>query len=220
MRQLRWMLASVVGLGAVIAATTVEGQTADHHVPAFDAAFGVALDGPADVNQRPRCVDLGVPCTSPKTFPDAGIVVQGAVRATDNLALVAEASSYDNEWVPAGGNRSTANAVSAALAGIRLSTGVRVLAFGGHAEAPVPSFRPRADTTRYRVFVQLLGGPEASSVLPTRTAVQSGVGIDGKLSWAPGWIRLAYDYRYTRGGLRNLTGGRVMCALVVTPPID
>ncbi|MGH7634461.1 MAG: hypothetical protein ACRENC_12075, partial [Gemmatimonadaceae bacterium] len=117
-----------------------------------------------------------------------------------------------------GSNRSTANAVSAALAGIRLSTGVRVLTFGRRAGLRAFASRSRGYTTRYSVFVQMLAGPEASSVVPTRTAMQPGVGIDGKLGWAPGWIRLAYDYRYTRGGLRNLTGGRVLCALVVGPP--
>jgi hypothetical protein len=165
-----------------------------------DAEFGVTLDGPAGVNVRPKCVQLALPCISPKTVPDAGIVLQGAIRATDNVALVAEASSYDNEWEPVGSNRSTANHVNAALGGIRLSTGVR------------------ADTTRYRVFVQLLTGPEASTVVPTRTALQPGVGIDGKLGWTPGWIRVSYDYRYTRGGPRNLSGGRVLCGLVVASP--
>jgi hypothetical protein len=185
-----------------------------------DAAFGVTLGGPADVNVRPKCVELALPCISPKTFPDAGIVVQGALQATDNLALVAEASSYDNEWVPAGRNRSTANQVTAALTGLGLSTGVRVLAFPRGFDLRALSFgvRGRADTTRYRAFVQLLTGPEASSVVPTRMAVQPGVGFDGKLGWAPGWIRVAYDYRYTRGGQRNLSGGRVLCGLVVASP--
>ena len=180
-----------------------------------DATLGVTLNGPADVNVRPKCVELALPCISPKTVPDAGIVLQGAVRATDNVALVAEASSYDNEWVPVGSNRSTANHVNAALAGIRLSTGVRVLAFGQRATMRALSYRPRADTTRYRAFVQLLAGPEASTVVPTRTALQPGIGVDGKLGWAPGWIRVSYDYRYTRGGPRNLSGGRVLCGLVM-----
>ena len=202
----------------VLNVATRAGADAQTSARPFDAAFGVTLNGPADVNQRPECVELALPCISPKTFPDAGVVVQGAVRATDNLALVAEASSYANEWVPAGSNRSTANTVSAALAGIRLSTGTRVLAFGRHSTVRALSIRARADTTRYRVFVQLLAGPEASTVVPTRTALQPGVGIDGKLGWAPGWIRVAYDYRYTRGDGRNLSGGRVLCALVVAPP--
>jgi hypothetical protein len=182
-----------------------------------EAAFGVTLDQPADVNLRPRCTELAVPCISPKTVPDAGIVVQGVVRATENLALVAEAGVYDNEWVPPGGDRSTANHVRAALAGIQLSTGVRVLAFGRSSGLRASSFRPRADTTRYRAFVQFLAGPEASSVVPTRMALQPGIGFDGKLGWAPGWIRVTYDYRYTRGAGRNLSGSRVLCALVIAP---
>ena len=214
MRLQRSMLVSALALSAAARA----GADAQASAPRFDAAFGVTLDGPADVNQRPKCVALALPCISPKTFPDAGVVAEGAIRATDNLALVAEASSYDNEWVPAGSNRSTANAVRAALAGLRVSTGVRVLTFGRHSDVRALAFRSRADTTRYRVFVQLLAGPEASSVLPTRAAVQPGVGIDGKLGWAPGWIRVSYDYRATRGGPRNLSGGRVLCALVVASP--
>ena len=195
----------------IVAPSSSHAQTAP-----FDAALGISMGGPADVNLRPKCDELALPCESPKTIPDLGFVLQVALRATDNLALVAEASRYDNEWVPAGSDRSTANAVSAALAGFRLSTGVRVLTFGQRANVRLLSFRPHGDTTRYRAFVQLLAGPEASTVVPTRMAWQPGVGFDGKIGWSPGWIRVSYDYRYTRGGPRNLSGGRVLCGLVVS----
>jgi hypothetical protein len=216
--RMRSRLCLFAALGVGTAAHAAAAQSLELHTPRLDASLGVTLGGPADVNQRPQCTDLGLPCISPKTIPDPGLVMQVGLNAAPYTALVGELSEYENMWVPAGANRSIANHVTASLAGIRLSTGVRVLAFERGVSPSGLSNRRRADTTRYRAFVQLLAGPEASTVVATRTALQPGVGFDGKLGWAPGWIRVAYDYRYTRGGQRNLSGGRVLCGLVVASP--
>ena len=170
--------------------------------PRVDVAFGVSMNGPADVNRPPKCNELALPCISPKTFPDPGIVAQGTLHVTRYAAIVAEASAYDNMWVAVGENRSRANHVSAMLLGAQLTTGRQ-------------TFATRVDTVRYRVFAQLLGGSERSDVVPARQALQPGIGLDGKLKWAPGWVRVEWDYRSTRGSPRNLSGSRVSLALAV-----
>ena len=67
----------------------------------------------------------------------------------------------------------------------------------------------------YRVFAQLLAGPEMSQVAPTRFAIQPGVGLDVKLSYPNAWLRVSGDYRSTTGGPRNLSSARAMVGLVV-----
>jgi hypothetical protein len=171
----------------------------------FNVAVGLAMNSPVDVNQPPKCTELGLPCDTPRTFPDFGFVAQATVRATRHIAFVAEASVYGNGWDTVGVDRALTNDVSAIVVGPQLTTGTRTLQWS-------------KDTTRYRAFVQILGGPEASTILPTRFALQPGVGFDGKLSWSPAWIRVAYDYRWTRGSPRNLSGERLLCALVFTFP--
>lgn len=171
----------------------------------FDAAIGVSMNSPADVNQRPKCDQLGLPCTSPKTLPDGGLLLQAAVEGIPHVAIVAEASTYVNGWDTTGVDRALTNHVSALLAGARLVTDTRILAW-------------HKDSTRYRAFVQALVGPEASTVLPTRFAIQPGAGFDGKVGWPPAWVRIEYDYRWTRGSPRNLSGGRFAAALVVSGP--
>lgn len=192
-------------LGALIvlgAPTAAYAQRTDSAFNRFDVGFGATIGGPADVNQPPKCTDLGLPCETPRTMPDWGVVVQGAIRANPYTAVVVEGSIYDNNWVDVSG--AAVNHVAALMAGPRLATSTL-------------TFATRKDTTRYRVFAQLLAGREASTVLPTRFAVQPGVGLDGKLRWTPAWVRVAYDYRYTRGSPRNLSGSRVLLAVVVDP---
>lgn len=193
-------------LGALIvlgASAVAYAQRTDSAFSRFDVGLGVTIGGPADVNQPPKCTQLGLPCETPRTMPDFGVVVQGAIRANSYAALVAEASVYENNWVDAAG-AAAVNHVAAWMVGPRLSTSTL-------------TFTTRKDTTRYRVFAQLLAGREASTVLPTRFAVQPGVGLDGKLRWTPAWVRVAYDYRFTRGSPRNLSGSRVLFAVVVHP---
>lgn len=184
--------------------TSLKAQQADSR-SRFDIAAGVSFNGPADVNQRPKCSELGLPCTSGKEFPDAGLVLQGTARLARNLAVVVEGSVYGNTWDSVATQKVRTNHVSALLVGPRLMTSTHALHW-------------YKDTTRFRAFAHVLGGPEASTILPTRFAVQPGFGLDGKLAWPSAWIRLEYDYRSTHGSPRNLSGGRGLCALVFDVP--
>ena len=186
-----------VGVSAVACAQRVDSVAFGR----FDVGLGVTIGGPADVNQRPQCKELALPCETPRTMPDFGVVLQGAIRANAYAALVVEGSLYENNWVDASGGAAV-NHVAAWMAGPRLAT--RTL-----------TYATRKDTTRFRVFAQLLAGDEASTVLPTRFAVQPGAGFDGKVRWTSAWVRIGYDYRYTRGGPRNLSGSRIQLAVVV-----
>jgi hypothetical protein len=180
-------------------------RAAAERFPLFDVALGATMSVPADVNQPPKCTELGLPCNTPRTFPDFGLVLQGAVQPVRYVALVVEGSLYQNAWDTVGANKALTNHVSAIVAGPRLTTDTRVLQF-------------YKDTTRFRAFAQMLVGPEKSTVLPTRFAIQPGAGLDGKLSWSQAWVRIAYDYRFTRGSPRNLSTSRLLCALVFSDP--
>lgn len=200
---------AVVGLSAlvvVLGTAPLAAQRADvDRFPLFDVALGPTMSVPADVNQRPKCTELGLPCGTPRTFPDFGLALQAAVQPISYVALVAEASLYQNAWDTVGVNKALTNHVSAIVAGPRLTTNTLAL-------------QVYKDTTRLRAFAQMLFGPEASTILPTRFAMQPGAGVDGKLSWPQAWIRIAYDYRFTRGSPRNLSTSRVLCALVFSDP--
>lgn len=202
---LGWMLVVAHSLGA-------QTPSADQIRSRFDVAAGVTFNLPKDVNQRPLCTELGLPCLSPRTFPDFGLMVQAAAYATQHLALVAEAGTYANRWDTVS-TTSIAdrreNHIGALLAGPRLVTGLIHLT----------SLFPLAskDDHGFCAFAQLLVGEERSTVAPTRFAFQPGAGIDFRLSNPSMWIRVTGDYRSTRGGPRNLSTGRTMAGLVVRP---
>jgi hypothetical protein len=169
----------------------------------MDAAIGFTMSGPADVNQRPLCEQLNLPCNTPKTFPDFGVALQLAVHATSHLAVVAEASDYTNMWDTVGVGR----------AAQRENNAVGLLV-GARATTPVLYFTLK-DTVGIVLFAQVLGGSETATVVPTRFALQPGIGVQGHLPHPGFWFRESFDYRWTRGGPRNLSTVRAMFALVV-----
>jgi hypothetical protein len=124
---------------------------------------------------------------SPKTFPYFGLVLQLAASAGAHVAFVAEGSLYDNRWDTVGVS-TLGNHVSALVLGARLGTGLFHLKSG-------------SDEEGIRAFAQLLVGPEASAVVPTRFAIQPAAGIDVRLSPPGLWFR-----------------GSVLAALVVALP--
>jgi hypothetical protein len=196
-----------------------QASTADTAATRFEIAAGVTMNTPKDVNQRPQCDELGLPCETPRTFPDFGLVVQAAVTLMPHIALVGEASMYANRWDTAAVNpvdERRENHSRAVLAGPRVMTGFL------HMTSLSPSLSHRTRLSHlttpgkigYRVFAQLLAGPEASQVAPTRFAIQPGAGLDVRLSYPGMWFRVAGDYRSTHGGPRNLSTGRVTAALI------
>lgn len=162
------------------------------------------MQAPADVNRAPTCNELGLPCLTPRTFPDFGVFVQAVAHVSTHVAVAAEASYYGNAWDTTGVDNALTNHVSSAMLGPRFTTAVRPL-------------RLWNDTTMVRAYAQLLAGPERSTAVPTRFALQPGLGIDFKLSAPALWLRFEYDYRSTHGSPRNLSTSRVGSAVVYTP---
>jgi hypothetical protein len=190
--------------------------TVDSAANRFDVAAGVIATAPKDVNQRPQCEALGLPCESPRTFPDFGLVVQAAFAVQPHIALVGEASMYANRWDTVAVNpvdERRENHAQALLVGPRVMTGFFHMASLLRQTSLVHA--KELGNVGYRVFAQLLAGPEMSQIAPTRFAIQPGVGVDVKLSYPTAWLRVSGDYRSTRGGPRNLSSGRAMAGLVV-----
>lgn len=201
----------VVTIGAASVLLSVSSRSvaaqasqSDNTRTLIDAAIGFTLSGPADVNQRPLCDELNLPCNTPKTFPDLGVALQLALHAASYLAVVAEVSDYTNLWDTVGVGRSAK----------RENNAVGLLV-GARAMTPRLYFAGK-DTLGFVLFAQLLGGSESSAVVPTRFALQPGVGFDARLSHPGLWGRWSADYRSTRGGPRNLSTARYMFALVMT----
>jgi len=196
--------AASVLLGVASRSLDAQVSRSDTTHTVIDAALGLTFNGPADVNQRPHCDELDLPCNTPKTFPDFGVALQLALRATAHIAIVAEVSDYANMWDTVGVGRS-AN---------RDNNTVGLLV-GGRAMTPRLYFAGK-DSLGFVLFAQLLGGSESSTVVPTRFAVQPGIGFDARLSHPGLSGRWSIDYRSSRGGPRNLSGPRAMLGLVLT----
>ena len=133
-------------------------------VPQADLSVGFTLQAPADVNVEPFCTDLSLPCTSPRTFPDLGLAVSGAAYVHRRVALVGEASVFDNLWY------------SSATKEGRQDNYVRLLLVGVRGRVIPPAVGGRK-ATGVRIFGQLLAGTEWSSVFGGRRAIQPGGGI-------------------------------------------
>jgi hypothetical protein len=206
----------VVGMAACTSTLGAQTTTADSAATRFDIAAGIMMTTPKDVNQRPQCDALGLPCESPRTFPDFGVVVQAAFAVQSHVALVGEASMYANRWDTVAVNpvdERRENHARALLAGPRVMTGFFHMASLSRPMSHLNNKEP--GKVGYRVFAQLLAGYEASQVAPTRFAIQPGAGLDVKLSYPSTWLRVSGDYRSTKGGPRNLSSGRAMVGLVV-----
>lgn len=206
MRRLRTLAVSML-IGLLPTATLVAQQDATGGFARFDLALGLSIGAPADVNQPPLCITLDYPCLTPRTMPDFGFVATAVLRASPHLGIVGEVSAYGNSWDTTGVNHSIVNHVSALLAGPRF-------------ELDIAPFGKGATASHYTASAQLLFGSESSNSVPTRFAVQPGVGIQGAIAPEHVWLRAAFDYRKTNGSGRNLSSGRFSLALVLGFPGD
>lgn len=184
---------------AFAAPQTPSPVTAD--APPRELLLGVTLQTPTDVNLPPLCGQLALPCTSPKTVPDAGVSVIYARNISEHFAIVGEAGIYDNVWDSAAtvhANHREGNQVLSAVIGPRLSTGF--LTFGG----------PRPSTLR--AFGQVGVGVEVSGMVPGGKAVRPGAGVDLKTMHFV-LLRLELDYSFVPSTMRSIGGGRVLLAV-------
>jgi hypothetical protein len=189
-------------LGILAAPVSLAAQQNAAGFTRFDLALGFTIGAPADVNQPPLCTELDYPCLTPRTMPDFGFVATAVLRANRFIGIAGEASAYGNAWDTTGVNHSIVNHVSAFLAGPRL-------------ELDIAPFGHGSSASHYTASAQLLFGNESSNSVPTRFAVQPGVGIQGAIAPERLWLRAAFDYRKTNGPGRNLSSGRFSLALVL-----
>jgi len=173
-------------------------------VPAGEIMVGLALADFQDVNLRPLCDRLTLPCTSPKTVPDVGLVLGAARNLTETFAVVGETAVYGNVWDSWESVRTTQreiNHVRTLIAGPRVATGFI------HAAGRSP--------TDFRLFAQALGGVQVSEVEQNGLLMQPGGGVD--FNTRSGLLcRVQADYRLTTArSPRPLSGGRIILALIV-----
>lgn len=174
---------------------------------------GLTFEAPMDVNQAPLCRVLALPCTSPRTAPDFGGTLSIAVHVADRFAVVGEFAISLNAWAafetgcpPAGGSTppecpvTQTNDVLSGLAGLRVRT------------APIS----HGHDPDMRVFGQVLVGTQASSVGPSRRAIQPGAGVDFYLHNGI-TLRVEADYCFAPGGLRDLSTSRFLIGVVFPP---
>ena len=193
-------------LAAPVHAQTTPLLTIDDSRTITELTAGISIQLPADVNQQPVCQNLGLPCSSPRTFPDFGVAVSLAVYPVDAVGIVGEGSVYANGWLAYGRCPfitpnpqpcaiSQVNQVSSALAGVRVRTPI-IRSGGSH----------------WRLFAQALGGPQWSDVGPQRRLFQPGIGGDNYLRNGIA-VHVEYDYRFSPDDRRDLSTGRFVAGI-------
>lgn len=194
-------------LGSVIATLALAGaasaQAPDFSVgvpsPAGEIGLAVTMQSPQDVNVKPLCEQLSLPCISGKEFGDVGWALSAGYSLTENVGLVGEVAGFQNTWVAAGQSRSSANTALSVMAGPRFAT--RFFHEGG------------AHPSDARVFGLLLAGLQVSDLAAAGRAFRIGGGVD--VSTRTGLIvRLGMDYLFTSAPGRDLSGGRFVLGLV------
>jgi hypothetical protein len=195
----------VLGL---LLATLTSARVASAQPPAFSAgvaapagefAAAVTMQSPKDVNVRPLCEQLALPCISGKEFGDVGWSLSAGYSLTENVGLVGEVAGFQNTWLAAGQARSSVNSAHSLMAGPRLAT--RFFHEGG------------AHPNDTRVFAQVLAGVQLSDLAAAGRAFRPGGGVD--ISTRTGVIvRLGIDYLVTSAPGRDLSGGRFILGLV------
>ena len=166
----------------------------------FVAAF--TMNDFRDVNLRPTCVEMALPCLSGKEFPDLGWSLSGARAINDWLVLTGEIAVANNTWYSMPAERHyDDNHVYSFMLGPRVTT--PFLHHGGR------------DPLDFRVFGQLLFGAEVAELVEGGNAKRPGVGID--MHTRNGLIvRMQYDYTLVQqqNQPRRISGGRLLVGVV------
>jgi hypothetical protein len=204
---------SLIVLALCLAAAPAHAQTApvmtlDDYRSSAEVTVGVSIEGPPDVNQRPACQQLGLPCLTGRTMPDGGLAIGATVYPSEVFGIAGELSVYANAWSSWGGCPprsgstppcpvSETNHVGSALAGVRVRT--RLINYRGG-----PS----------RLFAQLLVGPQWSDVGPLRQVIQPGVGFNEYLRNGVA-VHFEYDYRFAPDEKRDLSTSRFFLGIAL-----
>lgn len=200
-----------IALALSVAAVPVQAQTAptitiDRYLSIADVAAGVSVQAPADVNQRPACEQLGLPCLTPRTFTGFGLSMSAGVYLNEIVGLVGEVSAYGNEWASYQANCDRAHSVCV----VNQTDHVRALVLGVKLRTPLIDGGP----ARGRFFAQALTGPQWSQTVTKQQVFQPGIGYDGYFRNGVGY-RVELDYRIAPGGSRDLSTDRVSVGISV-----
>ena len=199
-------------LALCLAAAPVRAQTplvltVDDYRSIAEVTAGVSLSGSANaVNDRPACQELALPCVGPPNAPNgAGLAVSTTIYPSEHVGIVAELSIYANPWssyetnCPVYGPGTPqpcvveqTNHVRSALAGLKVRTGVI-----------------KAGSSHWRLFGQVLAGPQWTDIGPRRRVLQPGVGGDNYLPNGM-TVHVEYDYRVTPDERRDLSTHRFL----------
>ena len=89
---------TVLVVALCLLATRADAQPEHRHEPAGPTvSFNLTTQTPRDVNVPPLCHDMGLPCGSPRTFPDFGFALSATLPVYSRLAIVGESSVYANQ---------------------------------------------------------------------------------------------------------------------------
>lgn len=180
------------------AAQVLEGET----VPG-DVGVAFTLNGLPNVNARPDCEELGLPCTgSGKTVAGGGWAVVGSRNFTEHVGVTGEVGLFHNLWDSAQSIHTSHredNVVHFVMIGPRVSSAFQ--SSGG---------RSRSEA---RFFGQCLIGLAGGDVVIGGRALQPGAGLDVRLPSSV-IIRIQLDYTFVPSSGRSISGSRALFALV------
>jgi hypothetical protein len=202
---------SLFVLALCLAAAPVRAQTAqvvtvDEFRSIADVTTSISMQSPADVNQRPACHDLALPCLTPRTFTDFGLALSAGVYPSDAVGIVSELSAYSNYWAAYEANCDRAHSICA----VNQTNHVRAALAGLKGRTPLIT----GWSTRGRFFAQALVGPQWSDVGPRLRVLQPGVGYDGCLRNGIA-VRIEWGYRFVPRAVRDLSTGRILAGIAV-----
>jgi hypothetical protein len=176
--------------------------TAGVDTPKAEFVAAVTMNDFIDVNMKPTCFEMALPCLSGKTFPDVGWSLSGARAINDWLSLTGEIAVANNVWSSQLGERHPDdNHVYSFMLGPRITT--PFMHKGGR------------DPLDFRLFGQFLFGAETAEVVEGGNAKRPGVGID--MHTRSGMIvRMQYDYTLVQQANqpRKLSSGRLLVGVV------
>jgi hypothetical protein len=189
---------------APVRAQTAPVMTLDDFRSIAEVTAGVSIQGPADVNQRPACQDLAIPCLTPRTFPGVGLALSAGVHPGDSVGIVGELSAYPDDWAAYETNCNRAHSTCA----VNQTNNVRAALAGPRIRTPLIS----GGSIRGRFFAEVLVGPQWSDVGPRQRVLQPGIGYDGYLRNGIAF-RVELDYRFAPRDVRDLTTARILAGI-------
>jgi hypothetical protein len=151
-----------------------------------------------------------LPCETPPTAPDFAGVLSGALLPTTAVGIVGELSIASSPWFGYGTTCVPTSAGLPETCAVNRTNHPRAALAGVRVRSPLLE----AGTTRWRLFGQLLAGPQWSDVGVRGIAWQPGVGADDYLR--NGLIlHVEYAYRVSPGQRRDLSTGRYLVGIGV-----